>query len=123
MRISALTLIVCLGITTEVLLADQPNIVFVFTDDQAPTAAGFGGNTQLKTPNMDRIAGEGAVLRNSFVVTPVCNPSRAELVTSRYGCELGIVDWINPRAEPEHGLNPNTVTWMELLQEAGYAWQ
>ena len=100
---------------------DRPNIVFVLTDDQAPTAAGFAGNTQLKTPHMDRLAREGAVLANSFVVTPVCSPSRASLVTSRYGSELGIVDWINPRAEPDHGLNPNTVTWMELLQDAGYA--
>ena len=98
---------------------DRPNIVFVLTDDQAPTAAGFAGNTQLKTPHMDRLAREGAMLPNSFVVTPVCSPSRASLVTSRYGSELGIVDWINPRAEPDHGLNPNTVTWMELLQEAG----
>lgn len=106
-------------ITAEA-FAQQPNIIFVYTDDQAPTAAGFVGNTQLRTPHMDRIAAEGAVLRNSFTVTPVCSPSRAELATSRYGSELGILDWINPRAEPDHGLNPNTVTWMELLQEAGY---
>lgn len=100
---------------------ERPNIIFVLTDDQAPTAAGFTGNPQLKTPNMDRIAREGATLTNAFVVTPVCSPSRASLVTSRYGSELGIVDWINPRSEPELGLDPEHVTWIELLQQAGYA--
>ena len=54
------------------------------------------------------------------MVTPVCSPSRASLATSRYGSELGITDWLNPRKEPDAGLNPSTVTWYELLQQAGY---
>ncbi|REJ97749.1 MAG: DUF4976 domain-containing protein [Planctomycetota bacterium] len=120
-RILQLVLACVVMCVSSAAATDRPNIVFVLTDDQAPTAAGFAGNTQLKTPNMDRLAREGAVLTNSFVATPVCSPSRASLATSRYGSELGIIDWINPRAEPQHGLNPNTVTWMELLQEAGYA--
>lgn len=120
-RIIPLLIALCWTWPADLSADERPNIVFVYTDDQAPTAAGFAGNEELATPNMDRIAGEGAVLRNSFVVTPVCSPSRAELATSRYGTELGIIDWINPREETEHGLNPNTVTWMELLQQAGYA--
>ncbi|QDT35624.1 sulfatase family protein [Thalassoglobus polymorphus] len=100
--------------------ADRPNIVFIYTDDQAPTAVGFSGNTELKTPNIDRIANEGIVIKNAFTVTPVCSPARAALATSRYACELEILDWINPKKEPELGLNPNTITWMELLQKAGY---
>lgn len=100
--------------------ADRPNIVFIYTDDQAPSAVGFRGNEELKTPNIDRIADEGIIIENAFTVTPVCSPSRAGLATSRYASELGILDWINPRSEPELGLNPNTVTWMELLQQAGY---
>ena len=98
-----------------------PNIVFIYTDDQAPTAAGFAGNSELKTPHLDRLAASGAILTNAFTTTPVCSPSRAGLATSRYGSELGILDWIHPRSEPEHGLNPNMITWMELLKEAGYA--
>ncbi|MEZ6066948.1 MAG: sulfatase-like hydrolase/transferase [Planctomycetaceae bacterium] len=98
----------------------RPHIVFILTDDQAPTAAGFAGNTELQTPHLDRIAREGMTLTNSFVVTPVCSPSRASLVTSRFGSELGIIDWINPNSEPEHGLDPKTVTWPELLHDAGY---
>ena len=98
----------------------RPNIVFILTDDQAPTAAGFTGNRQLPTPNIDRIAREGAILTGAFVTTPVCSPSRAGLVSSRYSSELGILDWIHPREETEHGLDTELVTWMQLLQQAGY---
>lgn len=105
---------------TSLHAAAPPNIVFVYTDDQAPTAVGALGNPQLKTPNMDRLFREGARLANSFVSTPVCSPARASLMTSRYASELGIFDWINPRREQEHGLDPATVTWPELLASAGY---
>jgi uncharacterized sulfatase len=98
----------------------RPNIVFILTDDLSPTALGFTGNRQLPTPHIDRIAQEGAILAGAFVTTPVCSPSRAGLVASRYSAELGILDWINPKEEPEHGLDTRLVTWMELLQKAGY---
>lgn len=111
-----------IGLLSGLCLAGEPrpNIVFILTDDLAPDAVGFAGNPQVKTPNLDRIAKEGAVLRNAFCVTPVCSPSRASIATSRYGSQLGILDWINPRTEPEAGLHPDTVTWMELLQKGGY---
>jgi uncharacterized sulfatase len=98
----------------------RPNIVFILTDDLAPTAVGFAGNPQLRTPHIDRIAREGAILTQAFVTTPVCSPSRAGLVSSRYSSELGIPDWINPREEQELGLDVNLTTWMQLLQQDGY---
>ena len=98
----------------------RPNIVFILTDDLSPTATGFTGNRQLPTPHIDRIAHQGVILANAFVTTPVCSPSRASLVASRYSSELGILDWINPREEPEHGMDTELVTWMQLLQRAGY---
>jgi len=100
--------------------AEKPNIVFLFTDDQAPWALGAAGHAHLRTPHMDRLAKEGAYLPNSFTVTPVCSPSRASLMTSRYGSELGITDWIQPKKEPQLGLDPATVTWPELLQQSQY---
>lgn len=100
--------------------AGRPNILFILTDDQGPHAASYLGNLELPTPHLDALAAQGAMLRNAFCVTPVCSPSRASLMTSRYGSELGILDWINPKTEPEIGLNPNTVTWMELFEESGY---
>ncbi|WP_197440778.1 sulfatase family protein [Thalassoglobus neptunius] len=101
--------------------AERPNIVFIYTDDQAPTATGFSGNPDLKTPNIDRLAASGIVIQNAFTVTPVCSPSRAGLVTGRYSTEYGILDWIHPQAEADLGLDPEAVTWMKLLQQDGYA--
>jgi uncharacterized sulfatase len=100
--------------------ATPPNIVFVLTDDQAPWAVGASGNKQAITPHMDRLFQDGAYLPNSFVVTPVCSPSRASLMASRYGSELGITDWIHPKREPKLGLDPATVTWPEVLAKNGY---
>ena len=96
-----------------------PNIVFIYTDDQAPWALGLV-NPDAHTPNMDRLFQEGASLTNSFVTTPVCSPSRVGLIASRYGTEVGITDWINPKMETDIGLDPGYVTWVELLQQAGY---
>ncbi len=98
----------------------RPNIVFILADDLSPTAVGFAGNPQVQTPHIDRIAREGATLTRAFVTTPVCSPSRAGLVASRYSSELAILDWINPREEPELGLDVSLTTWMQVLQRAGY---
>lgn len=100
--------------------ADRPNIVFIYCDDLAPWAVGASGDTQTRTPNLDRFFKEGAYLKNAMTTTPVCSPSRAGMMVSRYGTELGIYDWINPKVEPNHGLDPATITWPEVLAKAGY---
>lgn len=100
--------------------AERPNIVFIYADDHGPWAMGAAGCADARTPNMDRLVREGAYLTRAYTTTPVCSPSRAGLMASRYGSELGITDWINPKKEPEHGLDTNYVTWPEVLAEAGY---
>ncbi len=105
----------------------SPNILFIYTDDQAAWAVGSSGNPDVHTPNLDRLFSEGATLTNCFVTTPVCSPSRVGLLTGRYGTEAGITDWINPRGgeyqrkEDTLGLDPATPTWARRLQESGYA--
>jgi uncharacterized sulfatase len=98
----------------------RPNIIFLYTDDQARWALGAYGNREIKTPHLDRLARRGAIFRNAFTVTPVCSPSRAALLTSRYATELGIAEWIDPRSEPDLGLAPSAITWPELLRGFGY---
>ena len=100
--------------------AVRPNILFIVTDDQAEWAMSCSGHPEAKTPNMDRIAREGVRLTNCFTPTPVCSPSRVAILTSRYGTEVGILDWLNPNKEPERGLDPKTPAWPKLLAEAGY---
>lgn len=97
------------------------NLISVVTDDQADWSVGVYGNRQSRTPNMDRLAREGALFTNAFTVTPVCSPSRASLLTGRYGTQLGITDWITPEeARDGLGLPVGVTTWPEILQRHGY---
>jgi len=104
----------------------RPNILFIYTDDQAQWTIGTSGNDQAYTPNIDRLADEGANLKNAYVTTPVCSPSRASLMTGRYASEMGIADFIPQpghrlyNSENEIGLSPDSRTFAEELSEAGY---
>src|SRR5882762_5769413 len=91
--------------------APRPNLVFLYTDDQARWAVGAYGNREVRTPSLDRLAREGALFRNAFTATPVCSPSRASMFTGRYPTQFGIDDWIDPRAEPNLGLAPSAILW------------
>lgn len=101
--------------------AERPNIVFLYTDDQARWAVGAYGNKEIQTPNLDRLAETGALFQNAFTATPVCSPSRASMFTSRYPTQFGIADWIDPKLEPELGLAPSAILWPELLKAQGYS--
>ncbi|MAT13765.1 MAG: N-acetylgalactosamine-6-sulfatase [Planctomyces sp.] len=105
---------------TSLHAAEKPNILFIFSDDHAAWAVGAAGDPHVQTPNMDRIYKEGARFTNAFTATPVCSPSRAEMMTGRYGSQLQITDWINPRNEPKIGLDPTNPVWPRALREAGY---
>jgi uncharacterized sulfatase len=98
-----------------------PNLVFIYTDDQARWGVGAYGNREVVTPHLDRLARDGATFTNAFTCTPVCSPSRAGMFTGRLGTQVGITDWINPKAEPDLGLSPSAVLWPELLKAGGYA--
>lgn len=101
-------------------VSERPNVVFLYADDLARWGVGAYGNREVRTPNVDRLAGEGALLTHAFTCTPVCSPSRAGMFASRFPTQLGIDDWIDPRSEPDLGLSPRTITWPKLLQSAGY---
>lgn len=60
------------------------NIIFILTDDQRWDALGFAGNDIIQTPNMDKLASEGAYFKNAFVTTPICAASRASILTGLY---------------------------------------
>lgn len=73
------------------------------------------GNSFVKTPNIDRIAHEGARFRNAFATTPLCSPSRASFLTGLYTHHHGILDNTN-RSEQSHRLK----TFPQSLQKSGY---
>src|SRR5262249_26478370 len=101
--------------------AKKLNIIWIVTDDQAAWTIGAYGNRESKTPNMDRLAREGALFKNAFCPTPVCSPSRASIFTGRYGTQVKITDWTTPdEAKRGVGLPSGISTWPLVLQRAGY---
>lgn len=92
--------------------SNQPNIVFVLTDDQRYDAMGFL-NPELKTPNMDRMAENGIHFKNAFVTTALCSPSRASIITGNYMHDHGIVD-------NNTKFGDGAAFFPAKLQEAGY---
>jgi N-acetylglucosamine-6-sulfatase len=95
--------------------ATRRNIVLVLSDDHRYDFLGFMPQAPafLETPNMDRMAQQGAHLVNAFVSTSLCSPSRASILTGQYMHHHHIVD--NQRPEP-----PGTVFFPQYLQQAGY---
>lgn len=91
----------------------KPNIVFVFSDQQRHSALGCYGNQVVKTPNLDRFAGQGMVLENTFSSCPICGPYRGQLLTGRYSHANGVVD-------NEYGLFRDQPTLAQTLGAAGY---
>jgi len=70
----------------------RPNVVFILTDDQRWDQLSCAGHPFLKTPNLDRIAAEGAWFRNMFVTTSLCSPSRASYLSGLYSHSHGVVN-------------------------------
>ena len=71
---------------------DRPNILLVVVDDLRFDDVGAAGHPFARTPHIDRLAREGAQFRNMFAVTPLCSPSRANIVTGLYTRHHGILD-------------------------------
>ena len=70
----------------------RPNIVFVLVDDLRWDELGVAGHPYVETPNIDRIAKEGAWFQRAFTTTPLCSPARATFLTGLYPHKKGISD-------------------------------
>jgi arylsulfatase A-like enzyme len=93
----------------------RPNIVFILVDDLRWDALGCMGHPVAKTPNIDRIAKEGALFRNFFVSIPLCAPSRSSFLTGQYAHTTGVID------NGDHSaLSHQLITFPKLLHDAGY---
>ena len=97
----------------------RPNIVIVFTDDQGYADVGKFGAEGFQTPNLDRMADEGAVFRNFHVAQPVCSASRAALLTGCYPNRIGIHGALGPHSKV--GLSDQEMTLAQLVKQRGYA--
>jgi arylsulfatase A-like enzyme len=93
----------------------RPNIVFIMVDDLRWDELSCAGHPVVKTPNIDRIAREGAMFRNAFMTAPLCSPCRASFLTGQYAHTHGITD-NRDHSAASHKL----VTFPLLLHQAGY---
>ncbi len=97
--------------------AAKPNIVILLADDLGWTDVGFHGGS-IQTPNIDRIAVEGAQL-NRYYVAPVCSPTRAGLMTGRYPIRFGAMRAVYPPWR-DGGMDTSEITMADVLATAGY---
>jgi N-acetylglucosamine-6-sulfatase len=93
----------------------RPNLVVVIVDDLRFDEFQAGGHPYLETPNIDRLAAEGALFVNAFHAVPLCSPNRASLLTGQYPSRHGIIDNL-ARDLASHHLE----TFNIPLQGAGY---
>lgn len=95
----------------------RPNVIFIITDDHTSQAISAYGSKLAKTPNIDRIAKDGAILYNNVVVNSICGPSRATLLTGKYSHSNGYK--LNEKV-----FDINQAVFPEELQKNGYqtAW-
>ncbi|KAL3865284.1 hypothetical protein ACJMK2_006897 [Sinanodonta woodiana] len=104
--------------------APRPNIVFLIADDLGYGDIGCYGNTTLRTPNIDKLAKEGAKMTQHLTTASMCTPSRAALMTGRYGIRSGMAPTGTVRVcvfgASTCGLPSSEVTLAEMAKEAGY---
>jgi len=97
--------------------APRPHIVYILADDLGWKDVGFHGS-DIKTPNIDRLAQEGAQLQQ-FYAQPMCTPSRAALMTGRYPFRYGLQTAVIPSAS-KYGLATDEWLLPQALKQAGY---
>ena len=97
---------------------ENPNIVFLFSDDHALNAiSAYGGRLKdvAPTPNIDQLAKEGAIFENSFCANSICGPSRANILSGKHSHKNGFL-----RNQRGKGFDQSQWTFIKALKEHGY---
>jgi arylsulfatase A-like enzyme len=119
MRYWIISCFVCLAMIMSVSNAkaksEQPNIIFILTDDQGYGDVSAHGNPYLKTPNMDFLRRNGTRFSN-FVVSPSCAPTRCALMTGKHEFRSGVTHTVTGRRE----VDLRSTTLAQVLKSAGY---
>ena len=111
-------------------MSNKPNILMLLADDMGAWAMGCAGNTDIITPNIDKLAEEGMRFDNFFCASPVCSPARASILTGSIPSMHGVHDYIShgnlPNQKykgsfipPQQYINHLT-SYTELLHQNGY---
>lgn len=123
------------GLTPWLNAVQAPNVIFLLADDLGQRDLGCYGSTFYETPNLDRIASEGALFTQAYAACPVCSPTRAAVQTGRWPQRTGVTDYIGAALKPElwkrntlllpapysDRLAHGEITMGEMMKSAGYA--
>ena len=113
--VAVFTILACIAVPGTVagpIAADRPNMIFVMTDDHAAHAISAYGSRVNQTPNLDRLAREGALFENVFATNSICTPSRAAILTGQYSHINGVTVF--------NRFDSSRMTVARLLQQGGY---
>jgi arylsulfatase A-like enzyme len=103
----------------------RTNVVIVMVDNQSVDALGCYGNTDVRTPNIDRLAAEGACFDQAYCPNALCSPGRASVLTGLMPSEHGVHSWLEDRLmdrwPPEWSAIAEFAALPRMLQNAGYA--
>jgi choline-sulfatase len=106
---------------TDQSAARRPNILVFLTDDHGQWLQQAYGNSEVRTPNMNRIASNGVRMTNAFTPCPVCSPARASFFTGRTPSQHGIHDWLEEtNVSYAYPWLQGQTLLPQLLKKAGY---
>lgn len=114
--ILAICILCTLSMRMHGLVADEvkrPNILLILTDDHRFDALSSAGHPFLETPSLDRLVREGAMIKNAYVTTSLCSPSRASILTGLYAHNHEVIDNYHP-------VRDELTFFPQKLQESGY---
>ncbi|MEF3302242.1 sulfatase-like hydrolase/transferase [Paenibacillus sp. GYB003] len=97
----------------------KPNVLFIMSDQHRYDCIGYSRDYPVKTPNLDRLAAEGAAFANAFTPIPLCCPARQSLLHGRR--PESFESFWNADLVPNRELEPSAYTWPRELRENGYA--
>ena len=99
----------------------RPNVIFILADDLGWGDLSCYGRPDYQTPNIDRLAKQGARFTNAYSASAVCTPSRCGFITGRYPGRLKVGLEEPLRADNDRvGLDPADLTIASLLKKSGY---
>ncbi|MCH8289959.1 sulfatase [Candidatus Poribacteria bacterium] len=97
-------------------ITNRPNFLWIYGEDLSPDLACYGTPT-VQTPNLNRLASEGALYTNAFVTCPVCSPSRSAIITGTYQTSF---DAHNHRSNRDKPLREDIRLITDYFRDAGY---
>lgn len=121
MKTSRLLFLVYICLASAARAADRPpNIVVIMADDLGYADVGFQGCQDIPTPNIDRLAADGARFTQGYVTGCMCGPSRAGFITGRVQSTFGYYQNVSQPLNPAQGLARGTRTVAHFMQDRGY---